>query len=638
MKSNDVFVPQEHACENRLGLETIVLLSLLILLVFGSADILILVFSDWKHLFGIVNVPISRFEEVVFYAPFAKAFSCWNFLPIAPGCDKGLFGLSHMPFISIMLSGFIFKVVCLQSIDLYLLFCHSVLPLLNFWMLYKIFRLHLKKRWAIFLAFLSIGYYSSFSSINYVIGLLHGKSLIETASLAQPEISRTPFPALSLLLFLIPFYMTIKSIELNTRRILILTLLWAFQLYVYFFNFVAGLLYFVLWLSYACSLNLRKQSMMDLAKYWVFASFVVFLVVAPFISIVHQPIFQEIKSKLFDVVPSSIIINSWGVWAGYFFPLLIMCFTLYVFHADFYEVFYRFTPIFIAVAVDFCLGALPLLFKDISPELYGHRISNILFRFFYFIPFLYFVSIPYKKVTLIKHEFFTRILEGVRKELYNVFYTRNVILIFAGLSLMTSVVFLGGVRAFYNHQQLVTKRMESVFDAVMIGAKAKAPKNSCIVFDDIAANLLIPTMTPNTTLLVSHFSNFVPDHFILERLVLYAKIFNWSKESFVNFMLPSKNMAILNSYTDNNAIVETDFLNHGLGYRLYMHNKKLDSRSLSDYKKKINDLFKDCDLEQLIRKFNVSVVVAKRGDLSLPFDFDVSKSGQYHVYKRGNHS
>jgi hypothetical protein len=52
-----------------------IILTLWVVFVFGLPDILILLKSQWAHLYGTVGVSIQRWEEVVLYLPFGQAFS-----------------------------------------------------------------------------------------------------------------------------------------------------------------------------------------------------------------------------------------------------------------------------------------------------------------------------------------------------------------------------------------------------------------------------------------------------------------------------------------------------------------------------------------------------------------------------------
>ena len=88
----------------------IVLISMLIIVIFGLADMLILLSSDWPHLYATVDMPIQKWEEIVIYMPFGNAFSFQNPFPIAPTYDNDLMGYSVYPCVTFFIMGILFKI------------------------------------------------------------------------------------------------------------------------------------------------------------------------------------------------------------------------------------------------------------------------------------------------------------------------------------------------------------------------------------------------------------------------------------------------------------------------------------------------------------------------------------------------
>lgn len=71
-------------------------------------DGMILLIGDWPHLYGAVGVPKMRWEEIVCYLPFAKAFTMSTLLPIVPAVEPRLSGISFFPVISMGLFQLLF--------------------------------------------------------------------------------------------------------------------------------------------------------------------------------------------------------------------------------------------------------------------------------------------------------------------------------------------------------------------------------------------------------------------------------------------------------------------------------------------------------------------------------------------------
>jgi len=626
-----MFFKSEEDESYQLNWLTYVSISVFIVLIFGFGDLLVLMGGYWPHLYGVAGVPLARWEEVVCYMPFANAFSTDNPLPIAPSYDRTLSGLSHMPFITMVLSGMIFKTLSLGNKDIYLLFCHSVLPMLNFWLIYSIYHFFLRKRWAILLAFFGIGYYSAFSSVGYFLNVFfRGGSFIEASPLAFPEISRTPFPGISLLLYLVAFYLTIRTKKVRMRDVLFLSMLWGLQVYVYFFNFISGLIFFILWIVYATYLTDRQGFRKRLLKHIGSALIVIFLIILPFLETSQNEIFKTLQTKLSSGSVTSFYVGNWGFILSYLLPSMLLVITFYFFRCDIYELFHRFTLALIGIAIDLFMGGINLFTDSISPALYQHRISGIFFRYFYFIPFLYFISIPYKRSSLGMSRIIVQIRDTPARYIHRLFYVYDYLIIIVGMIFISFVIVMGGVHNFENHQINVSQQMKEA-SAQLKAIERSIKKNTTVVLENIEANLLVPSLYQNTSLLSGSIINFVPDEMVLERLILYAKIYKWNKEEYLNFMLPSKEYANLNSYIDSNMTMDRELFTKGLGYWLYNFNKKLDVEALKSYKDMLSISFDKADISKLLSKHNVSAIVSRKPVLLEVPGTTVSKIDGYYI-------
>ena len=78
---------------------------------FSVRSLSVLLLSDWPHIYGIVGVPIIRWEEIICYLPFATEFTWSNWFPVAPVADNNLSGLILFPQISIILYQIFYKTV-----------------------------------------------------------------------------------------------------------------------------------------------------------------------------------------------------------------------------------------------------------------------------------------------------------------------------------------------------------------------------------------------------------------------------------------------------------------------------------------------------------------------------------------------
>lgn len=616
-------------------------LTTFLFVLFGFSDLLILLSSAWPHLYGAVGVPVQKWEEVVIYAPFAEAFSWHNLFPIAPAVDKSLSGWSIYPWLTIFLQGVLHKIFAFGDMDLYMLLSHGALPVLNFWMIYLVFKRYVSKTWAILLAFLGVTYYSNFhyaESLAVLFGA-EGKGA-SVFHYSLPEISRTPFPSLSLLLFLVPFYLTVYSNRLDSYRLAFLSLLWGLQIYVYAFNFLAGGIFFGLWIAYAHYVNEKTIRLGKLAK-----SLSVFLLVCVVIGIPYfassvSVLGKQLSGKIFEPAHGAFITSGWSVLVSYGLPMSLLAFAFFLFRADYYELFYRYTPVLIAVFVDLLIGSVHILTGNrINPELYYHRISNIVFRFFYFIPFLYFIGLPEKRVSAPVGGSLRPIHVRVPDLLRRYIHRYRGAYCAVGMAMLSLYIFMNGVYVFRMHERFTAPQMQGFQRELDAIRRARVGQGSVVVYEDLVSNLVGPAVTGNTTLLVSAFGNFVEDGLILDRICLYSKLLGWSEERFLMFMEPDEKFMNLASYKGKDFLMGRDMMESGLGYWLANHRKRMSGEESRKYRERILRLYRESSLVELLGRNPVGVVLVRNPDRDSLKGFRQSKIGDYTlVYPTGGRS
>ena len=86
---------------------------------------------------------------------------------------------------------------------------------------------------------------------------------------------------------------------------------------------------------------------------------------------------------------SDIIFNQWGIVIAYLFPITLMIGVILLRCADYYELLYRFYPIFILMVVELiCLNIHWLLPKGIYNAYFSDRIGNFLVGFYIIFQFV----------------------------------------------------------------------------------------------------------------------------------------------------------------------------------------------------------------------------------------------------------
>ena len=602
----------------RLGRGIWIGFTVFLLLLFGLSDVLILLFSKWPNLYGAVGVPVQKWEEIVIYTPFARAFSLSNLFPIAPAFDQSLSGFSVYPWITFFIEAMLLKVFALGNINAYMLINHSVLPVLNFWLIYLIFNHYISKVWAILLAFFGVTYFSGFHYINSVETLLgFGDNAGSIFHYGLPEITRTPFPSISLLLLLIPFYLTIRSNRLMPYRLTFLSLIWGLQIYVYLINFIAGAIFFSLWIVYAHYITDKGFYPSKTA-----VSIGVFLLICialgiPYYAVSISFLGEQLAGKVASPVRGVLSGSDWNVFFSYSLPFSLLAVSFYLFRSDYYELFYRYSPVFIVLVVDLLIGCLLFLVTDrINPELYYYRISNILFRFFYFIPFLYFVGLPRKRGCTPKKSSFYRIVHNKLPDLLrNYIHRYRKVYSISAILLLGIYILMNNVYIYKMHEKLVMPEMQQIQQELDMVKQAGIKDGSIAVYEDITANLLTPAVNNTATLLVSSFGNFVDDRLILERIILYAKLFGWSEDRLLAFMEPSETFIGLTSYKNKELIITNEMLESGLGYWLLNHKKPINQQHLEPYRQRILHLYRETNLDQLLKRNSVGVILVRNPEL-----------------------
>lgn len=596
-------------------------MTVLLFLLFGLSDLLIATSSRWPFLYGVDGAPIQKWEEVVIYVPFAQAFSLSHPFPVAPVFDPTLVAGSVFPWVPFLLCGVLLKAVAFGNLNLYLLLTHTVAPVATFWLIYLVYRRYVSRTWGILLAFFGVTYFSGFhygGSLSALLGM-GGEAAASPFHYGLPEITRTPFPSLSLLLFMIPFYLTVRSSRLDAGRLFFLGFLWGLQIYVYFFNFVAGVIFFALWIIYARRVSDRGwHAGRILGSLGIFV-FICAVFAAPYYAAVSSPVGQQLSAKLFAPARAAVVTSDWGLLLSYGLPLLLLLVPFFLFRGDRYELFYRCMPVFLVFVVDLLIGSMEWASGGrINPELYFHRISNIAFRFFYFIPFLYFISLPEKalrpdagRLAVFLHQRLPNLLRQCVHR-YRLAYS------VAGIALLSLFITSNNIHVFRMHERHVAPAMSEVERQLRAAHAVPGAPGSIVAYESLAANLVAPAVTNQAGLLVSAFGNFVDETLILERILLYAKLFGWSEERLLAFMEPHEPFARLSSYRNKQVIVTAEAMQRGLGYWLLNHRKIMTSDELAQYRAALRRAYGGASIEALLARHPVSVIVvrgAPRGPL-----------------------
>lgn len=579
------------------------LFSLLLILLYNLKDILILLGSKWPHLYPVSNVSSLVFEEVNVYLSFLNY----------SGFSELISNISaNIPLVTLMSQWIILKWICLYNLDLYLFLSHSLLPLGAFWLLYLIFRKYVSASWALLLAFFGVTFYHNFSSLSYVFNCIFNPvDLVATASLVPMEMTRTPFPSFSFFFFILTFYLSIRTYKLNSKHYLFLSSLWALNLYIYPYNFIAGMLFWLPYLIFTRYISNRKFKTKPILKVLLLNAIIVFIIVLPyltqtffFLSDIDKTAMQNLT---FISKDSGLVLSDWGFVLSYLFPIVLMLLVTVIYCADYYELFYRFSPVFIMIVVELVVLNLHLIFgKFVQTSLFSVRIGNFFSRYLYYLPFIYFFAAPLKHFAHDRKKY--KIIKAIHTFLNKYIIESRHIIATLGILILGFVTVMSSYKNYTCYEQSAAQRMASV-EAKLSAIVAISNQEDTIVSDDIAVNLLANITAENKSLLINSFNTYRSSEEIIERLILFCKIFNWDEEALLDFMLPDETFGSF--YKDNNLVIYDQDLRKGFGYWLVWHRREMLPEEMSSYKKKIMGKFVEIDLVDGLGKYNVKLVQAE---------------------------
>lgn len=580
---------------------------------FGFKDIWILACGKWPHLYAVVNTPRASWEEIYCYFPFTRHVSLTNILPAAPMTDPGLSKFTNFPSITIVSQGIIFKYLCFSNMDLYFLLTHTIFPILSFWLIYLVFKRYVVTSWALLLAFFGVTSFPNFALLPYLFNLIQNPSgFIETASISPMELTRTPTPSFTFFFFILSFYISTKKQKLSEGRYIWITILWALNLYVYLFNFIAGILFWFLYIMFTRYIKDRHFNFWNITKTLLINLLVVMIVISPIV-LKQLFFFTSLDGEIFQRMAlvskeAGLFVSDWGWIITYVLPVAAILFVIYMYCADYYELFYKFTPVFIMIFVEIFVSNIHIVTgRFFQPYLFSMRISDYFLRYLYFLPIIYFLSQPQKR--LFHNDIKNRITDSFYFFVDWLIIRRRVLISFVGILIISLFSLFSSMRYIRHYENTVAPRMVAImkdYDQLISSVNGE---KGIVVAEEIPVNLLIPVLTKEETLIVDGFSNYTSNEEILNRLVLFAHIFDWDEQYFLDFIMPSLQYSNFNF--NNSLILSDNLLKKGFGYWLLNHHRIMDAKELDEYRNEIIRAYEDFDLLSNMRRYQIKAVLAK---------------------------
>lgn len=579
--------------------------------------------------YGVYEVGQDALSNFASWLPLAEQVSRGNLLPVLPSVDADASGFSIYPYLTLWLHGLLVAVSGVRGTET---IAHVVVPTACYVVFYRVLRLNLPRRWSIALAALALISFADVPLREFLRGLLEGYGWRELAPVQRPLVAHFPMPGLSLLAFLSVFYLSIRSRRLTLSWVSLLTVLWAVQSQVHPLNAVVGLAFWFATMPFRYRRQHAAAPARELAA-----------VVAGQAAIAGALLVPALAAYLGFGEAASLDAESLGLVAGvtrglpgafYFFtyfalPLALLALAYPVVRIDAYELFFRFWPVFVMMAVELALVLLYGLFGIGVPVATTFARIGIFIHVLYYVPVLYYVARPGRAYHVGPES--APLAGMVRRGLAWCFNDASKVylpLLLAALSLFA----LSGARASFLVQRDVTDPQLAAAWAQV--EAARGPGGGTVVTELPVGNLLLPVATDHGTLWVNRFANRISLGESIERFALYARLLGWPEDRFVGMMTPGtlhRDTPGALVTLDQEGVVEA-----GLGYWFTAHNLDMADRdALARYQAMVRETYRTLDVPSAVERFDVRRVVAA-GPLSPDAPVSsVTGTGAGFVYELG---
>jgi len=159
------------------------------------------------------------------------------------------------------------------------------------------------------------------------------------------------------------------------------------------------------------------------------------------------------------------------------------------------------------------------------------------------------------------------------------------------------------------------------------------PEGSVLVSDSPGTNLLPPIDFNNNykTLWINRFTHNVPSVKIIDRLLLYAKIYNWPEDRVLQFfskgfLQKGKGMGV--------DLSNENIYKSGIGFWFVHHKRRLDDSTLNKYLQTISNRYNNMNIDKLISEFSVTHIYSVSPiskDINIKYVQELNSGVLYHV-------
>jgi len=558
------------------------------------------------------------------WMPLIAEISRGNLFPIDPFLGQADSDFRFFPYLSLWFSGLLVSVFGIGGTYM---IGSSILPTLSYIFMVLIYRCFLNWRWSISLSALGIlGFiYDPFR--EFLMGILLGEGWLTLGTNSLPGITGFPFPAISLLAFLIVFYLSIQRGYMSKRRTIILSIAWGLQSQIHIINLIFGVPFWVLFLGLKIWRSSKNNWSYKNTKQIFFHTAIVAIFCIPMIISIWLQFNSGLGVNYLAGPPKDTNSFDWFFILAYcVVPLLLLRLAYGVFRVDPYEILIKFLPVWVAMLVELVLSLLWHFFGiGLPSELLQSRLGLYFLHIFYFTPAIYCMHRSIGNYSIGPES----LLLSHQIRSFCIWLFKDASLIFLPFFLiLLSVFFLVSSEKSYQKFQdfgsLNNQKSELIHDLLTSGMKP----GEVLIGPDNVSNLLLPIKGRYGGLWTNQIiSNTSPSQ-ITERFATYAKVVGWTEKQFLEFMLPSVkpfNQSKLLLNTSDNEVVP------GLGYWLTYHNNSLNHDQLDDFSSDLIRIFTSINLIEKLKDYDVKRMVLEN-ELQYNFVTPVTKVDKYFIF------
>ena len=558
------------------------------------------------------------------WLPLIAEISRGNLFPIDPFLGQGDFDFRFFPYLSLWLSGLLISIFGMGGT---LLIGSSILPTLSYIFMVLIYRCFLNWRWSISLSALGILGFNYDPFREFIMGILLGEGWINLGAESFPGAIGFPFPAISLLSFLMVFYFSIKRGYMSKRRSIILSIAWGLQSQIHIINLIFGIPFWFCFLGLITWRSSKQNwSYKDSKQFFMHMVIVAFVCVPMIISIWSQFNHGLGLDYLAGSIKDSNSFDWFFILSYCIIPLLVLRIAYGVFRVDPYELLFKFLPVWVAMSVELLLSLAWHLFGiGLPSELLLSRLGLFFLHIFYFTPAIYCMHRSTGNYSVGSES----LLLSSRIRSFFIWLFRDASLIFLPIFVILLTVFflLSSEKAYQKYQDvdLLNIQKSELIDNLLISG---INPGEVLIGPDNLTNLLLPVKGRYGGLWTNQIISKANSVQIIERFATYAKVVGWTEKQFLIFMLPS-----IKPFDQSEAVLDISGNKEvpGLGYWLTYHNNVLSSIELEELSSELIRIYNSTNLNKKLKDYDVKRIVL---DNKFLYNFDVppKKVGSYLVF------